>query len=69
MLNCAKRMNMYIRHMLSKKVYDIRQLVGYDAAGNEVYEGDTVILEGKDYKVSYCFCYGAFKNFKKCRKK
>lgn len=23
-----------------KKVYDIRQLVGYDAADNEVYEGD-----------------------------
>ncbi len=37
--------------------------------GDELCDGDTVIFEGKDYRVSYCFCYGAFKNLKKCRKK
>lgn len=50
-------------------VKDVTQFAGYDSTGKEIYVGDTVIFEGKDYKVSYCFCYGAFKNLKRCRKK
>ena len=52
-----------------KRVVTFDQFAGYDENGEEVYEGDTVIAHGKDYRGSYCFCYGAFKNLKKCRKK
>ena len=49
--------------------YSIQQFGGYDENGDEVFEGDTVISYGKEYKVKIDFCYGAFHNLKRCRKK
>ncbi len=31
----------------------IAQFVGHDAAGNEIYEGDTVVLNSPDYHIEY----------------
>lgn len=38
----------------------IAQLVGYDKDGQEVYEGDTVYLGGKDYK--FCVTISTSRN-------
>ena len=47
----------------------ISQLCGYDANGNEVYEGDEVVAHDKIYTVELKPKYGLFNDLKHCRKK
>jgi len=56
-------------YMNDEEVYNISQLVGYDAAGNEIYEGDEVIAHDKIYMVELKPKYGLFNDLKFCLKK
>ena len=47
----------------------VDQFAGYDENGDEVFENDTVIAYGNDYKVKIDFCYGIFHDIKRARKK
>jgi hypothetical protein len=49
--------------------YRVDQFAGYDENGDEVFENDTVISHGKEYKVKIDFCYGVVHNIKLSRKK
>ena len=47
----------------------ISQFCGYDSEGNEIYEGDEVIADGKTYTVALKPEYGLFGDLKFCVKK
>ena len=49
--------------------YRVDQFAGCDENGDEVFENDTVISHGKEYKVKIDFCYGVFHDIKRARKK
>ena len=47
----------------------VAQLCGLDSNGDEVYEGDTVASQGKEYTARLLPVYGVFQNFNSCVKK